>query len=48
MKVRACWEWSKQEFWNCFKWNEKDHFWYCLLKDKKKAKLVKNNREYTT
>ena len=48
MEARACWEWSKQEFWNRFKWDEEDYFWYYPLKDKRKAKSVKNDGEYTT
>ena len=48
MEARACWKWSKQEFWNCFKWDEEDYFWYYSLKDKRKAKPVKNEGEYTT
>ena len=48
MEARTCWEWSKQEFWKCFKWDEEDYFWYYPLKDKKKAKPVKNKKEYTT
>ena len=47
IEAKACWKWSREDFWNCFKWDDKDFFWYFPFKDKAKSKIVKYDDEYT-
>ena len=46
LKFKTCWEWSKDKFWNCYKWDEKDHFWYHLFQSLKMRNIVSNAEKY--
>ena len=43
----ACWEWSKQDFWDHLDWDEDDHFWYFPTSEKlNMGKIVTDDEEY--
>ena len=46
LESKTCWKWSKNEFWDHYKWDKEDHFWYHPLQSLKTHNIVNDAEKY--